>query len=278
MKIKGESTVEKNTYAYKQLLLGMRREYLIIKKELDELNKYIENLPNNKYEYRFRLGLPLEFSEEETCQLMLDVKTKKTEFFHRLRYVLQNMNVINKKQTSTEMEKNEHGIYIPKKIINGKIDKRFAISILPGSEKEFSERVDRLKSSEFSKHMYYTKDELKNFMRSNNGQIWQTLPDYSQSFSNSELNLTYKGIDDLIQLGSIWKQGEEPKPITNEALQRVMNIEIPKTVFSPYHRDIIESKLSPEKEIIFSEDYVPTTYSNFSIEERKNALVLHKTK
>lgn len=82
----------------------------------------------------------------------------------------------------------------------------------------------------------------------------------------------------MIQLGSIWKQGEEPKPITNEALQRVMNIEIPKTVFSPYHRDIIKSKLSPEKEIIFSEDYVPTTYSNFSIEERKNALVLHKTK
>lgn len=77
--------MEKNTYAYKQLLLGMRREYLIINKELDELNKYIENLPNNKYEYRFRLGLPLEFSEEETCQLMLDVKTKKNRILSSIK-------------------------------------------------------------------------------------------------------------------------------------------------------------------------------------------------
>lgn len=270
--------MENNVYTYKQLLIGLRNEYLNVKNELDELNQYIVNNSNSEYEHRFRLGIPSEYCKETKAKLMIDVNRRKKELFYRLKYIMQAFGIVKRKQTSTEMVKNECGIYLPKKIINGKLDKRFDISILPGKEKAFTEKADILRDSEFSNFMYFSEDELNNIIRNNNGHIWRTMPDYSQSFSNETLSLTYMGIDDIIELSSVCKHGEKFKPITNEVLQMAMKTEMPKSAFSDYHQKIIDSSLSPEKEIIFSENYVPTTHSKFIIEEREKSLVLHKTK
>lgn len=270
--------MENNNYTYKQILIGLRNEYLIVKNELDELNKYIVNNSQSEYEYRFRLGIPLKYGEDEKAKLMLDLTKRKRELFYRLKYIMQVFGIINMKPTSIKMIKYENGMYLPKKDINGNLDKRFKISILPGKEEDFVKRVDTLRDSEFAKFMHYSEEELTNFLLNSNAHIWCTSPNYSQKFSNKELTLKYIGLDDIIELGSVCQHGETFKPITNEMFQTALNTEISKNAFSDYHRRIIDSSLSSEKEIVFSEDYVPTIHSKFAIEDSKKALVLHKIK
>lgn len=176
---------------------------------------------------------------------------EKKELFYKLKYIMQAFDIIKTKQTSTDMIKNECGMYLPKKIINGKLDKRFDISILNWKEKEFAEKVDILRGSDFSKSMCYSEDELDSIIGNNGEHIWPTRTDYSQYFSNNELSLTYIGIDDIILLSSVRKPNEKFNPITNEMLQKAMNTEFPKSAFSDYHRKIIDSNLSIKKILFF---------------------------
>ena len=270
--------MENNVYTYRQILIGLRNEYLIVKKELEELNKYIVNNSKSNCECHFRLGIPLKHRNETNANLMISANKRKKELFYKSKYIMQAFGIIKRKQTLTEMIKNECGIYLPKKIINGKLDKRFDISILSEKEKEFAEKVDVLRNSDFSKFMYYSEEELSSIIGTNGEHIWHTSTDYSQSFSNDELFLKYIGLDDIIELGSVCKHNENFKPITNEILQKAMNTEFPKSAFSDYHRKIIDSYLSLEKQIIFSEDYLPIKHSKFTIEEKGMSLVLHKIK
>lgn len=266
--------MREDVYTYEQILCGLREEYLIIKKELDELDEYIIGGKTSKYAHSFRLGTPLEFKQEEKAKLMIDVERIKKEKFYRLKSILEALNIIKRKQTSTIMIENENGMYIPKKEINGKIDKRFDISIK--NEEEFAKRVNALKETEFSRHMAFTDEELNNigFINNSGARIWETAPDYSFDFSNEEIHLNYIGRSDIVVLSSIHMHNEKPRPITKETLQKALDTKFPKDAFSSYHRKVIDS--SKERKIVFQEYYSPITYSKFNIEDNGKTLVLYR--
>ena len=64
--------------------------------------------------------------------------------------------------------------------------------------------------------------------------------------------------------------------ITNEMLQNALDTKIPRDVFLDYHKKIIDTSIPLEKEIVFSEDHVPTISSKITIEDREKTLNLHK--
>lgn len=66
-----------NVYTYRQILIGLRNEYLIVKKELEELNNYIVNNSKSNCECHFRLGIPLKYRNETNASLMIDANKRK---------------------------------------------------------------------------------------------------------------------------------------------------------------------------------------------------------
>lgn len=101
--------MDKDYYTYKQLLIGFRREYLIIKKELDDLSQMLDGDNRGIYDYSVRLSLPY----DGKTRIMLDAKIKKKTLLNRLKYIAYILRIIGRIPTSTRMVKNDLGSYVP---------------------------------------------------------------------------------------------------------------------------------------------------------------------
>ena len=76
-----------NTYTYKQLLIGLRSEYLKAKEELEKLNKSIDCFTNSKYAHSFSL-----VKIDEETKLMLETERVKKDIIYKIKNILQIMN------------------------------------------------------------------------------------------------------------------------------------------------------------------------------------------
>lgn len=107
----------------------------------------------------------------------------------------------------------------------------------------------------------------------------QTTPNYEQSFVADSMLLSYSGFEDTLCLSAI-KPIDKPtyRLVTNESLQKALDVQLPKNIFSDYHKMVIEENLSFPKEIVISEEYKPQSSTCFTIEENPKVLVLHPPK
>ena len=242
---------------------------MIIKKELDDLSKMLDDDKRGIYDYSVRLGL----SYDGKTRIMLDAKIKKMTLLNRLKYLAYILRIIGRIPTSTRMIKNDFGLYV---LENRENLKKFEINISTGMEKNFALKADKLINSDFSTEMAFTDEELDDIVCSDSGHIWETFPDYSQSFSNLQVVLTYNGLADELEMSSIFRRDERPGFVTADVFQTVLDTEIPKRALSEYHKRVIDNGLAYDKEIIFSDDYVPDLHSKFAIEEEGKQIVLHK--
>ena len=91
--------------------------------------------------------------------------------------------------------------------------------------------------------------------------------------------LSYSGFEDTLCLSAI-KPIDKPKYrlVTNESLQKALDVQLPKHIFSDYHKMVIEENLSSPKQIIILEEYKPRSSTCFTIEENPKVLVLYPPK
>lgn len=264
--------MDNNTYTYKQLLIGLRSEYLKAKEELEKLNKSIDCFCDSKYAHSFSL-----VKIDKETKLMLEAVRVKKDIIYKIKNILQIMNIIEKEQTRTQMIKDKFGLYIPKETNLEKDNEKFEeIFIVPKKQNEFTKTADKLLDSDFVKYIQFNEEEYSNIKKVvKDANIWD-FSNYSQVFTNHELNLEYDGLKDIITLSSVFNSNENAKPITCDILKRALNTKFSKDIFSDYHKNLIEQGLTKQQDIVFSSAYYPSTYSKFMIEEKEKALVLHK--
>lgn len=171
----------------------------------------------------------------------------------------------------------EQGMYHPSSSVIESDQERSFVKVKDEAKEEFAHRADLLRKSEFARKMVFTEEfqDLKN----HGVVVMQTTPNYEQSFVADSMLLSYSGFEDTLCLSAI-KPIDKPKYrlVTNESLQKALDVQLPKHIFSDYHKMVIEENLSFPKEIVISEEYKPQSSTCFTIEENPKVLVLHPPK
>ena len=264
--------MNQDTYTLRQLLMGFRNEYLKAKKELDELNQMLENYSNGKYDYRLSLFYPI-LSSQLDADLIIRIKQKRSTILQELEKSLRKLGIVPYKKNTAKMVCDEHGMYYPSNSVIESDQERFFVKVKDEAKEEFARRADLLRKSEFARKMVFTEEfqDLKN----HGVVVMQTTPNYVQSFVANGMLLSYSGFEDMLCLSAITPKY---RLVTNESLQQALDAQLPKNIFSDYHKMVIEEGLSSPKEIVISEEYKPRKSTHFIIEERPRTLVLQPKK
>mgnify|MGYP005761452397 FL=1 len=268
--------MNQDTYTLRQLLVGFRNEYLKAKKELDELNQMLENYSNGKYDYQLSLFYPF-FNSQLDAGLIIRIKQKRSTILQELEKSLRKLGIVPYKKNTMKMVCDEQGMYHPSSSVIESDQERSFVKVKDEAKEEFAHRADLLRKSEFARKMVFTEEfqDLKN----HGVVVMQTTPNYEQSFVADSMLLSYSAFEDTLCLSAI-KPIDKPKYrlVTNESLQKALDVQLPKNIFSDYHKMVIEENLSSPKEIVISEEYKPRSSTCFTIEENPKVLVLHPPK
>lgn len=243
------------TYTYKQILLGLRIEYVKAQKILDELSNYTYNR-SKLMDYHFRLWN--DSHKDNNPELLLGKKTKDDKQLFNLLYTIFGKNILR----CTTMLSDNNGFYYPK-------DKGYNIVIK--DEQKFKEEVEKLLSSDFAKYM--SSNSLINAI--NSEAIPRILLRYFKIDLRSEKSVVvYHGREDVLEIASRGKNHFEP--LTQEYLNYMLELEFFKKDFSEYHQKIIEQNIDNDKKIILYDGYKPEMLSKFNIKEDSKKLILTK--
>lgn len=274
--MKNKSKEQTQYYTYKQILIGLRNEFLIFQKKLDQLSEYIitiEDLQNTfsqkKERDNYYFNLYQNPFNGELPELVLDrlpIKKRLLEYLGLLH-----------SPTRVFMVKSNNGMYYPLK--NNNIgSKLFNIIIKPGYEKKFCECVDEILNSSFAKYIQLINplnstinDSLGNTIFS---LLSPKLSSYGLELRTTNAHLTYIGRNNMLKFCSVKKPKEKYTPLTQELLNDITNIKFSRDDFSEYHQSIIDKTIADERPILLGKEYQPQTFANFDIESTEKELIL----
>jgi len=249
-----------DTYTYKQILIGLRNEFLEVQKKLDQLSDYINIYAKNSNEYYFNL---YKSSYDETLSELVLERNIKRRFLERL-------GIIHAIPTRALMVKDNNGVYYP--LINSWYKRDdFNIAVRRDSVKEFQEMVEEILNSDFAKYMTI------------NGNITaidsQSRPriavrSFQLDLVTDKSLIEYFGRNNTMRFASVKHPTEKWEPLTQEHLDYVSSIEFPKNAFSKYHQKIIEKSIDDDRPILLSEYYKPELNVTLEIQDEAKRLVL----
>lgn len=255
-----------DTYTYKQILIGLRNEFLEAQRKLDELESSLIVLGGNSDEYYFNLYKAL----YTNCfpEMALEKKIKNT---NRLLNMLRNMYGYRKPTRALVVKDNNGFYYLYRPYRFKKND--FNVVINPNSKVEFRELIEELLNSDFAKFMTF--DHMITAI--NSTAIPRIEPKSFQfDLHTDKSHLSYLGRKDILEFSSVRRKTEKWEPLTQEHLDVVSKIEFPKDSFSKYHQTIIEKGMNDDKELVLDDEYIPSKHTKLKINEDGKKLVLSR--
>lgn len=265
--------MKENTYTYRQILIGLRNEFLEFQKELDGLGKYLfimDHRPDGEYYFNLYKEPYKGMLKEKLPELVLDRDVKQG--------ILQRMGFGYMNPTRALMVKDNNGNYYPLRKYWFKEDS-FRVVILPSKEIEFQEKVDEILHSDFAKYM--TLNDIVVASVSNMAPINSFNPrivpgSFQFDLYTNKSKFAYLGRQNTIKFQSIRGPKEKWRPLTQEHLDNVSNIEFLRDDFPAYHQSIIEKSIDDDRPIILATDYESSMYATFEIQDEEKKLVLRK--
>lgn len=242
--------MSKDTYTYKEILLGLRNEFIDIESELRELKQY--TLANKQYVSDFNYHLS-QLDKDHLPELRVHVERRQSELMKRLRNLLGRFTYYNN-QTSALMVKSNNGIYYP---LAGK---PFKLGVNPEYKEEFESLARKLLDSDFAAQMNFK--EVTAVDSNDRAAV-------STRWYEPHLRLNSRGgvaqIDYIGRTDRIKYSASSNMPLTQELLDEMLSLEFPKDAFSEYHQELIEQNPDSSRPILLPSNHEPTTLKEFRI-------------
>ena len=254
-------------YTYKQILLGLRKEFLEINEKLDKLRECVYFTKDKKSNYYFNL---ISDSKNKT-EMVVDRDNVRESIFRKYGY--------NRVPTRAFVRMNEEELYclLRKKSFK---KKDFNMNVIEGKEQDFQELIKEIINSDFAINMFltdiikskgYLEEELKYAI------LQPNICNFIFTLRTDKSEFEYEGRKDIIEFSSVSKMNEKFKPLTQEHVDVIANLEFPKESFSTYHQNVIEKNLD-DRPLVLSQDYIPSIGAKFEITEEPKKLVLTNKK
>ena len=240
--------MSKDTYTYKEILLGLRDEFIDVESQLRELKDY--SLANKKYVSKYTYYLS-KVNPEHLPELRVSVVRKQTALMRKLRELARRYSYYSDPQTAL-MVKSNNGIYYP---LAGK---PFKLGVNPEYKEEFERLATELLNSRLANEMNFDEVYSTSFKERETIATRWFKPYLRLSRENKAVQMTYCPETDRVKFAS------GNIPLTPELLDEIMSIEFPKEEFTPYHQEIIESK-KENRDIVLSKTDSPITFGEFQI-------------
>lgn len=255
--------MSKDTYTYKEILLGLRPQFLETKQLLDDLKGLTSSDKKKIRDYYFYLYQSL-CEKSPNPELMVGFERKQSEF---MAFIQRIKKMSGRGQpTASLMVKDNNDKYFP---LNRR-DCRVAVRY--DKLAEFSTLAETILESDFAKNINFPSE----YHPSYSSEKFVRVANYNTEFRKTENRqiqiLTYRGREDIISYGA-------PRniPLTNQALQELLNLEIPRDKIPPYHQNIIDACNDIDREIILGDDVSSYSYVKLGIEDTGKQLILTKT-
>lgn len=238
-------------YTYKEILIGLREEYLKNQAILNKLKTLVNVYPKEKInDYKFHLGI-----NNDKTELMFYIETKK-KFLENI------MDFINEENANhlfkTPVFWNNNGKYSIG--IN-----EFYASIKDSNNLEFDTLVKKLINSNFSNNIY-----LDHAIESINGHVnFLNITPSGINVISPEYELFYLSLEDRLVLVN------DTKSLDYNILTKAMNSSYPSDKFNDYHREIIENTPNLDKDLII-DDNIELTSHEYIISNGKKLILTKK--
>lgn len=244
--------MDSNNYSFKDILFGLRDEYLLLQEELDTLKMYINLDENNLDDVSFYLSTRYPDKVEMRCILY------------------DSMNKIEKRLEKIKIKLGIYPDYKVSNIIqnNGKYDiEKYPEIIYDGKKQEFNQSVFYIFNTDFVKNLkcihYGTGFDDKPFL--------SIASSYISLYLNQYISLDYnlmKG--DYVSLYSSCGR------LTKDMIYNTFNMEFSKKRFPGYYQDLIENSVYVNKPIEIVGEFGYSKKGQFEIIDESKRLVLRK--
>lgn len=251
----------KDTYTYKNILLGLRKEFLSANEILDELKIY--SISNKQYvkDYYYYL---MKYITNEIPELMVSAKINHSDFINFINNLRRKISGYEDIESSM-MVRNNRGIYYPLS------HDRIKLGVDPLQTDLFKAKAEEILSSDFARYMNFNSITTLNGINMSDIFI-RFYKLYLRVALDSTLSqMVYLGRFDKLEFN-----GYNKNILTEEHLKCLLSQEFPKEHFSSYHQEIIDTHLSDEVEILLPDDYTPSSIDTFEIEDNKDELILRR--
>lgn len=255
----------KDYYTYKEILFGLRHEYLKVQQELAQLKPYTQMddyLEKKILDFYFELSqCSFEKNPEIYChfipkQSCLNKKMNKFRAFLTGDFPRWNSKVLS----------DNNGRYYM-------ANQSFPISICNDEHgEEFDEMLQKILNSDFANSIY-CKCDTEFLGKSYNLEIKPSNINLFGTISvmdlvcNCRYILCYDAIDIM----------RHSKNLSIDFINETLNVQFPKEMFSNYHQNIIDNHNVSDKKIRIVDDISNLTMVDFSIEEDEKEIVLTKS-
>lgn len=257
----------KDTYTYKQILLGLRNECLEAQRKLDELRDYVFVFDKNKDSYYFNLyDSPY---DKKLPELTLDRSIPKNTLLKIIESLTSHRKPV--RVFMAQDNNREYHAIRPQWFSKGD----FTIAVDPLRRKEFAELAEELLNSDYAKQM-----TLKEQIKAIDAESIPRLVPRSYEFDlrAKKGQLEYAGREDILTFASIREPKGRWEPLTQDYLDYLTSIEFPKDAFPQYHQTAIDKVLDDDRPIVLAEEYKPQIRADFKITGDAKKLVLVNTK
>lgn len=248
-------------YTYKQILIGLRKEYLKYNEIMRNLKKFFETPDelNDKYyffvssEPELILGcryLDLEKAKIENGKVQLFQRKRNSPYYNYDEYYVPE----------------KYCYFVKKNCLYVSRSKKSPISIKAGLEHEFSAEVDKILSTDFLNNLFKVYQYANIFVTHLDMLVSSGYYDECMYFPN-----------DLIVNNDILKFGYKEDNNLESFIKSIFNTIFDKNDFPPFLQKIIEENNPAEKELtILPFEFDRRYFNNFSIEENEKQLILRK--
>lgn len=245
--------MNKDSYKFKDILFGLRSEYLMLEQQLSELKKYILMEKYNIEDVYFHL---MSGYEDESVRMLCAIYDRKNKIEEILEKIKIQLGILPDEKVS--YVNNVDGMYNIEKC--PKIVDSFR-------KEEFSNSVFNILNSEIGRNIKFIHSGIgyddKPFLSVHPGYISL----YLNGYVSLEFN-PHKG--DFIHMYGYKGM------VTREKIDTILNVDFPKKKFPEYYQNIIENSSSIGKEYDVVGDIEYCKKVDFEIIDESKKLVLRK--
>lgn len=265
IKVIGDFMENKYYYTYKEILFGLRHEYLKVQQELEKLKPYThvnEFLEKKLLDFYFELSqCSFEKNPEVYCH-----------FIPKQSYLKKKMNKIRAHLTgnfpiwcSKVLSDNNNRYYMEQQ--------HFPIQVCDYEYcEEFDEILQKILNSDFA-HSIYSKCDTNFLGKSYHLEI---KPSNINLFGTINVMDLDSSCDYILCYDNIYIS-HHSKNLSQDFINETLNVQFSKQMIPSYHQNIIDDSNVSAKKIRIADDVSNLTMVDFSIEEDEKEIVLRKS-